>query len=74
MMKIIASVASGALAVGGAGYSYVTKVQTESAAVRAENASLQQTVAAKESTIKDQNATMDQIVDLVRKARGKNGV
>jgi hypothetical protein len=37
VLKLAASALSGALAVGGAGYSYVNRIESESAAVKAEN-------------------------------------
>jgi len=43
MLKIAASVASGALAVAGAGYSYVNRVQSDADALKTQNVTLQQT-------------------------------
>lgn len=40
MMKLIASALSGAIAVGGAGYTYVSNVKAESETVKQENISL----------------------------------
>lgn len=62
MLKIAASVLGGALTVGGAGYSYVTTVQAESAAVKAENAHLKMENDTKTQRLASMDRTVDDII------------
>ena len=60
MIKIISSIAATALTVGGAGYSYVTKVQTELEQTRKENTDLKS----------DNGRSLQRISVLQRRIRG----
>lgn len=73
MMKLIASAMSGALAVGGAGYSYVTKVQSESAAVHAENVTLKTDNDTKATKIAGMNLAIDDAIRELQTVREKEG-
>jgi hypothetical protein len=69
MIKIISSIAATALTVGGAGYSYVQKVQTETAEVRAENVRLVTKVETKNHAIDTASAALKTAADALAKAR-----
>ena len=71
MMKIAASVASGALAVSGMGYSYVTKVQSESAAEKAQNVELQTELNTRDSKISGMNLAIDDAIRELQAVREK---
>jgi len=58
VLKLAASALSGALAVGGMGYSYVNKIETESAAQKALNVSLSQ----KNDALTAKEAAKDQAI------------
>lgn len=69
MIKIISSIAATALTVGGAGYSYVTKVQTELEQTRKENTDLKSDNANKAQKIAGMDMTIDEVIRKLQLAK-----
>jgi cell division protein FtsB len=73
MIKIISSIAATALTVGGAGYSYVTKVQTQLEETRKENVELKTDNANKAQRIKGTDMVLDEIIRKAQLAKSDSG-
>lgn len=73
MIKIISSIAATALTVGGAGYSYVTKVQTQLEETRKENTELKTDNANKAQRIKGTDMVLDEIIRKAQLAKSDSG-
>ena len=71
MMKIAASVLGGALTVGGAGYSYVTSVQNENSALKAEKAALELKNGSQASKIAGMGLAIDDAIRELQTVREK---
>ncbi len=73
MMKLAASALSGALTVGAAGYSYVNRVQTESAEVKSENVTLKQDNAQKAAKITGMDLAIDEAIRKLQSVKVNSG-
>jgi hypothetical protein len=69
MLKIISSVAATALTVGGAGYSYVTKVQTDLNTERDQNKILIQENANQKQKLVSQDLAIDEVIRKLQLAK-----